>query len=138
MNAASWLFRLLVALIGVGSLRGAWQHWFDTAGLRAARGIGFDGAIGAANVRADIGGIFLAIGLFALLAAATRARIWLVAALVCVGSAITGRAISAGLDGLDARTTSPIITEAAVILTLALAWFVWRAQERAATASPLH
>ncbi len=66
MLAAS---RILVAIIGLLSLISVYQHWFDVASLADARGIETVGAIGAANIRADVGGLFLAIALFAFVAA---------------------------------------------------------------------
>jgi len=47
--------RLLVAIFGLLSITAVNQHWFDVASLEAARGIKAIGAIGAANIRADIG-----------------------------------------------------------------------------------
>ena len=76
MLAAS---RILVAIIGLLSLISVYQHWFDVASLADARGIETVGAIGAANIRADVGGLFLAIALFAFVAAWKRSSTWLAA-----------------------------------------------------------
>jgi hypothetical protein len=118
--------RILVALAGLMSLVSAIQHWFRVESLVNERGIQAIGDIGRANVRADVGGIFLGIALFALLAAWTRSRIWLSATLLLVGSALLGRFVSVALDGYSPRTGSPMIVEAVVIGILLFADWSWR------------
>ena len=57
--------RILVVLVGLLSLLSVVQHWFRPETLVAERGLQVIGDIGRANMRADVGGIFLGIGLFA-------------------------------------------------------------------------
>ena len=64
-----FLIRIAVGLIGIMALLGVNSHWFKLDDLASDRGIEAIGAIGRANVRADVGGLFLAIAIFALLAA---------------------------------------------------------------------
>ena len=51
----------MVGLIGVLSLLSAQQHWFGLETLVVQRGLQAVGDIGRTNIRADIGGLFLAI-----------------------------------------------------------------------------
>jgi hypothetical protein len=120
------LFRILVAVLGLLSILTALPHWFRVEGLAAARGIQALEAIGRANVRADIGGIFLAIGILALLAAWKQNETWLAATIIVVASALFGRFISFGLDGIGAHVMEPVVVEAVVLAILAGAWFSWK------------
>jgi hypothetical protein len=119
------LFRVLVAVLGLLSILTALPHWFSVEGLAAERGIQALEAVGRANVRADVGGIFLTIGIFALLAAWNQNRTWLIATIIAVASALFGRFISFGLDGIEARVIEPVIIEAVVLAILVGAWFNW-------------
>jgi hypothetical protein len=76
-------------------------------------------------VRADVGGLFLAIALLALIAAAKQSRTWLLAAMLVVGSALLGRFVSVAIDGYVARVGPPMLTEAAVIGIFAMAYWAW-------------
>lgn len=120
------VMRLLVGLIGLLSVVSAAQHWFNTGAVMAERGIAAASAMGRANIRADIGGIFLAIGVFAIIAAIRQSRDCMAGALILVASALTGRLISLAIDGMAAGFTEPIIIETAVIAIFAAAWRVWR------------
>jgi hypothetical protein len=117
--------RILVALVGLMSLVSVAQHWFRVESLANERGIQAIGDIGRANVRADVGGIFLGIALFALLAAWTQSRMWLAATLLLVGSALLGRFVSVALDGYSPRVGSPMMIEAVVIAILLVAYWPW-------------
>jgi hypothetical protein len=119
-------FRVLVGLMGSLSVLTALPHWFRVDGLAIERGIHAIDAIGRANVRADVGGIFLGIGLLALLAAWTQSRTWTLATIILVASALLGRMISLALDGIGPRIAEPIIVEVAVLLILAGAWRAWK------------
>lgn len=119
------IFRILVGLIGALSVLTALPHWFRVESLAATRGIEATDAIGRANVRADVGGIFLAIGILALLAAWKQSRIWAAATLIVVASAFLGRLISVGLDGMSTGIAEPIMIEAVVLLILGGASRTW-------------
>lgn len=117
--------RILVGLIGLLSLLSVVQHWFRLETLVAERGLQVIGDIGRANMRADVGGIFLGIGLFALIAAWQQSRIWLSATILLVGGALLGRFVSIAIDGYSPRVGSPMIVEAVVIGILLFAYWTW-------------
>jgi hypothetical protein len=117
--------RLLVSLIGLASLLAVWSHWFRIDTLAAERGIQAVGDIGRANVRADVGGLFLCIASFAFVAAWKKSRLWLTATILLVGSALLGRFVSLGIEGYSAPVGSPMLVEAVVIAILALAYWSW-------------
>lgn len=117
--------RILVGLIGLLSLFSAAQHWFGIEALVNERGLHAIGDIGRANMRADVGGIFVGIGLFAIMAAWKENRIWLTATILLVSGALLGRFISVAIDGYTPRVGAPILVEAMVIAALALAYWSW-------------
>ncbi len=118
--------RTLVAVIGLLSLISVFQHWFAVETLVEARGIETVGAIGAANIRADIGGLFLAIAVFAFIAAWKRSTIWLLATWLLPALALFGRFISIGMDGASPRVIEPMVVEAIVLTILGVIYFYWR------------
>jgi hypothetical protein len=117
--------RLLVGLIGLASLLAVWSHWFDIAMLAPERGIHAVDDIGRANIRADVGGLFLCIALFALIAAWQCSRTWLIVVFALVGSALLGRFVSVAIDGFSARVGTPMLVEAIVIAVLGVAYWSW-------------
>lgn len=117
--------RILVGLIGIMALLGVGPHWFRLQHLPIERGMQALGDIGRANVRADVGGLFLAIALFAFIAAAKQSRTWALAAMLLVGSALAGRFVSLAIDGFGPRVGAPIAIEAGVVAIFALAYWSW-------------
>lgn len=120
------LSRALVGLIGLLSLLSVGTHWFRVESLVAERGLSAVGDIGRANIRADIGGMFLAIGLFCLFASVRSSKAALLAAIALVGAALLGRFVSVAIDGGSARVYSPMIIEGVVIAILMLALWSWK------------
>lgn len=118
--------RLLVAIFGLLSITAVNQHWFDVASLEAARGIKAIGAIGAANIRADIGGLFLAIGVFALVAAWKRSATWLLATWLLPALALLGRFISLAIDGIGPKVIEPMVVEAIILVLLGGIYLYWK------------
>lgn len=117
--------RILVGFIGILALLGVGPHWFRLQHLPVERGMQALGDIGRANVRADVGGLFLAIALFAFIAAAKQSRTWALAAMLLVGSALVGRFVSLAIDGFGPRVGAPIAIEAGVVAIFALAYWSW-------------
>jgi hypothetical protein len=117
--------RILVGLIGLLSLFPAAQHWFGIEALVNERGLQAISDIGRANMRADVGGMFLGIGLFAIIAAWKEDRIWLTATILLVGGALLGRFISIAIDGYTLRVGAPMLVEAIVIAIFAFAYWLW-------------
>lgn len=118
--------RILVAIIGLLSLFSVYQHWFDVKSLVESRGIETVGAIGAANIRADIGGLFLAIGVFAFIAAWKRSSTWLAATWLLPALALLGRFVSLAFDGGSERVFEPIVVEAIVLTLLGGVYLYWK------------
>ncbi len=118
--------RLLVVLIGLLSLLSVYQHWFAVETLVKERGIQAIGAIGAANIRADVGGLFLAIGLFALIAAWKRSTTWLAITWILPALALLGRVVSLGIDGAGPRVFEPIVVELIVLTLLGAIYLYWK------------
>lgn len=108
------------------SLQGAFHHWFNVASLASERGMQALGNIGRANIRADVGGIFLAIGLFAFLAAWRQSEQWALAGMIALAGAISGRIVSIALDGANERALQPIAIEALVLLIFGYAYWTWK------------
>jgi hypothetical protein len=100
-------------------------HWFRLDSIAAERGLQAVGLVGRANLRADVGGIFIAIGVLALIAAWSRNRMWLAATLAVVCSALIGRFASLALDGAGSGIVEPIAIEAVVVAILVGAWKSW-------------
>jgi hypothetical protein len=121
------LLRIVVALIGALSLLAMAQHWFMTDATVAQRGVNAIGAMGRANIRADIGGIFAGIGAFALIAAWQQSRTWMTAALILTTSALAGRLLSYMIDGNADGVVAPIVVEAVVIGIFLAAYRSWKA-----------
>jgi hypothetical protein len=121
------LLRIAVALIGALSLLAVAQHWFMTDTTLAQRGVSAIGAMGRANIRADIGGIFAGIGAFALLAAWKQSQAWLLAALILATSALAGRLLSFVIDGNAQGVMPPIVIEAVVLCIFLAAYRSWKA-----------
>ena len=117
--------RILVGLVGLLALLPVGQHWFNVDALVAERGLQAVGDIGRANIRADVGGIFLGIGLFALIAAVRQSRTWLLAAMLLTASALLGRFVSVAIDGYSSRVGSPMLVEAVVIAVYLIAYWAW-------------
>lgn len=122
----SMMLRILVTLLGAGALYGVAQHWFLLDSVAAERGMVAVGAIGRANLRADVGGIFLTIGLFALVATWRRSSTSALVAATLVGCALLGRIASAAFDGIDSATAEPILIELVCLTIFLAAWRLWK------------
>lgn len=118
--------RIWVGALGLLTLLPVLSHWLNVTGLAEERGVQAIGLIGRANVRADMGGIFLAIGILAVIAAWKRGTIWLLAAIIVPSSALLGRFVSIALDGYEARVLQPILVELVVIGLFTAALVIWR------------
>jgi hypothetical protein len=118
--------RIWVSLIGLLSILSVMPHWFRVEGLVSERGVQALGLIGRANVRADMGGIFLAIGVLALIASYRRSTTWLLATIIVPACALLGRFLSIVLDGYEQRVLEPIIVEFVVLALLGLAYRIWK------------
>lgn len=117
--------RILVAIIGIFALLGVSQHWFDLDAVHLQRGMLAVGDVGKANLRADVGGLFLGIAVLTIFAAARQNRFALLAAATLLSATLLGRFVSVAIDGFGARVGPPMVIEAILIAILLVAYRVW-------------
>lgn len=117
--------RILIAIIGGFALLGAGQHWFGLDAVAAERGMQAVGDIGRANLRADVGGLFLGVSCLTLFAAARQHQGAILAAGVLLGATLLGRFVSIAIDGYSAAIAPPIVVEAILIAILLFVYRAW-------------
>lgn len=118
--------RGLLGLVALLMLAIALRVWTQPLIFAATLGLGADGPLGVASLRADLGGFFGAGGLFALLAALRSDRRWLAPALILLGLALTGRVISLIASGGGVQQIPPMVVESVLIAILFLGWRLMR------------
>lgn len=111
--------RLLIGTLGAVAILGALRIWIDPAMPAVALGLSPVGGLGLATLRADVGGFFGGMGAFALAAAIRDDRRLVTVPLVLVSLALTGRLITAGLEGLAPDMVLPMVVEAALAVLFA-------------------
>eukprot|EP01039_Chlorochromonas_danica_P018785 gene18785-biopygen11330 len=111
--------RLLIGLFGALSLVQASRLWLSPHIAVGVLGLTDLNSTGLATARADLGGIFVAIGLLMLYGAARNNRAALTGGLVVVASAFAGRIFAAWTDGLTSAQQPPLVIEA-ILVTLLL------------------
>jgi len=119
------LSRILVAIIGLIALLGVGQHWFDLDAVAAERGMQAIGDIGRANVRADVGGLFLGISALTLFAAIRQHQGAILAAALLLVATLFGSFVSIAIDGYSAPVAPPMIVEAILIAILLFVYRAW-------------
>lgn len=115
---ARTLARLLAGVIGVLALLLAARIWMSPAGPAAQLGLQGVGGLGAATLRADIGGFFAAGGLFALLGAIRSDGRLLLTPIALLGLALVGRLVTVFLDGYQPAMLQPMVVEAVLVVVL--------------------
>jgi len=111
--------RLLIGLFGALSLVQASRLWLSPHIAVGVLGLTDLNSTGLATARADLGGIFVAIGLLMLYGAARNSRAALTGGLVVVASAFAGRIFAAVTDGVTSAQQPPLVIEA-ILVTLLL------------------
>ncbi len=119
------LSRILVAIIGLIALLGVGQHWFDLDAVAAERGMQAIGDIGRANIRADVGGLFLGISALTLFAAIRQHQGAILAAALLLVATLFGRFVSIAIDGYSAPVAPPMMVEAILIAILLFVYRAW-------------
>ena len=109
----------MIALLGVG------LHWFDLDAVAAERGMQAIGDIGRANIRADVGGLFLGISALTLFAAIRQHQGAILAAALLLVATLFGRFVSIAIDGYSAPVAPPMIVEAILIAILLFVYRAW-------------
>jgi hypothetical protein len=118
--------RILLALAGVVSILTALRLWFAMGAMLTQFGIAPLNLVGRQTVRADMGGLFLGIGVFAVMAAWKRSAAWAFGGMVLTLGAIAGRFAGVLTDGAGPGVWPPIIVEAVIIALFAQAWRNWK------------
>lgn len=113
------IIRILVGALGVLGMLLALRIWMDPAAVAMQLGITGETGLGRATLRADFAGFFGAAGFFAFAAAVRDDRRLVSAPLVMIALALTGRVITAILDGLAPEQIQPMLIEAVLLVLLA-------------------
>ena len=116
------LMRGLVGLVGLLAVALAVRFWMEPAKIAAQLGLQGVGPLGAATLRADVGGFFGVAGLLALGAAIRNDGRQLSAPFLMVCLALAGRVLSAFVDGAPPLVIPPMVIEA----VLAIIFFTGR------------
>jgi len=112
------LVRTLIGLVALFYIAWALRFFFTPETMAAEFAISPSGTTGLSTIRGDLGGAFLAIGLFAALGMRRGARHWLYAAAALIGSIALGRTIGIIFDGVTQSVLIPFSTELACIAAL--------------------
>lgn len=114
------LIRGLVGVVGLLALAMALSFWIDPARPAAKLGLEAMGSLGLATIRADLGGFFGAAGALALLAAIRNRADLLLAPLVMIAIALSGRLITLLVSGPSPALIPPMVVEAVLLAILVL------------------
>lgn len=114
------LIRGLVGVMGLLALSMALFFWINPAQPAAKLGLEAVGSLGLASLRADLGGFFGAAGALALLGAIRNRADLLLAPLVMIGIALSGRVITLLLSGPSPALIPPMVVEAVLLVILVL------------------
>lgn len=114
--------RLVTGLAGALALLLFLRFWMDPAAIGAQLGLTGEGLLGAASLRADVGGFFGAAGAFALAAAIRNDRQLALTPLVLVSLALAGRLYTMAHDGMAPAEVQPAVIEAVLAAVFAGAW----------------
>jgi phosphotransferase system glucose/maltose/N-acetylglucosamine-specific IIC component len=109
--------RILVAILALGALVVALTGWIQPASLSAQFQLLPTAPLGVAAVRADIGGLFLALAIFMGMAALKQSRTWAMGAMIIGVCALSGRLFGLIVDGAGSGTIPPMVVE---IISLAI------------------
>ena len=108
--------RVLVGVLGLAGVLIALRIWMAPADVAAQLGVDASGLLGLATIRADMAGFFGGAGVFALLAATRNRSSFLLAPLLLVGIALTGRLLTVALNGFSDDMAPPMAIEAVLLL----------------------
>jgi ribonuclease Z len=95
--------------------------WFATEDVAGRFGVEAISVAGLSTLRADLGGLFVALAALCLAGAWKRQRAWLVAAIVLLGAVVGGRLVGLVAVGQSAGALRALAIELGAILILAIA-----------------
>lgn len=116
------VLRVVVGVVGFLGLLIAARMWMAPVELAAQMGVAPAGPLGVATIRADMGGFFGGAGVLALIAAFRGGGGLLIAPLVLVGIALSGRILTLVLDGFTQDMGPPMAIEAVLLVVFAAGW----------------
>ncbi len=116
------VLRIVVGVVGLLGLLIAARMWMAPVELAAQLGVAPAGPLGVATIRADMGGFFGGAGVFALIAAFKGRGGLLIAPLVLVGIALSGRILTVVLNGFTQDMGPPMAIEAVLLVVFAAGW----------------
>lgn len=110
--------RVLVGVLGLVSVAMAARIWADPGAVAAQMGLLVNGPLGQATLRADVAGLFAAIGGLSIFGAVKGDGRWLLAPLCLVVAALAGRLLTLVLAGFTPEQAPPILIEVLIALIL--------------------
>ena len=114
--------RVLVGVLGLLSVAMASRIWADPGAAAAQMGLQVNGPLGQATLRADVAGLFAAIGGLSIFGAVKGDGRWLLAPLCLVVAALAGRLLTLVLAGFTPEQAPPILIEVLIALILGAAF----------------
>lgn len=114
------VIRALVGILGLAGVLIALRIWMAPTEFAAQLGVAANGTLGIATLRADMAGFFGGAGALALFAAIRNRAAFLLAPLVLVGIALTGRLLTVAMNGYSEDMAPPMMIEAVLLIVFAL------------------
>jgi hypothetical protein len=112
--------RVVVGVIGLLGVLIAARMWMAPAEAAGQLGIAAQGPLGIASIRADMAGFFGGAGLLALLAAVRNRSALLLAPLLLIAIALSGRLLTVAQNGYTEDMAVPIAVEAVLLAVFAV------------------
>jgi hypothetical protein len=114
------VIRALVGLLGLAGVLIALRIWMAPEEVAAQLGVGVNGPLGIATIRADMAGFFGGAGAISLFAAIRNRGRLLVAPFLLVAIALAGRALTVMLNGYNEAMLPPMVIEAVLVAVFGL------------------
>lgn len=109
------LLRIILGVFGLGALLGGIGFMTDTGLVSQQFFIAATGDAGNSTMRGDLGGLFVAIGVFLCLGFAQKSVQWFGAAAILVGAVFAGRVVSLVVDGPSQTALMGMAIEALIV-----------------------
>ncbi|MFZ4688239.1 MAG: DUF4345 family protein [Polymorphobacter sp.] len=115
------IMRIVIGLVGLLNIALGLGFLLQPARMAADFALSPIGSQGLASLRADFTGFFIGAAVFALIGAWRADPKPLLVPLLMLGLALTGRAVSLGLDGVGPQALPPMFIELVMLVLLLLA-----------------